>query len=567
MSDSAFFAIFAVKLPTVMRKTTAIVLLMFLSLGTVADNRHLLEELDEAISQKQQYIDRKNERIALLQKMLATESSTEGKLKTIDNLYDEYYVFRFDSALVYADRGLSMATAAADKFYTTLFTIRRAEILGSGGFYSEAQALLDAVDTETIDRRLLFKYYSTYFFICTYWAEYCKETSYWDRYHDCAANQLRMAMQNITPDDPLYHYYMGEYHSYAEHDEEKAFAGYTTMLAKADPESRVYAQTAYALASKYAQRGDSLRHEEHLIRAALCDIKSCTMETMALQEVALLLFRRGDADIERAERYINVAMEDAKFYNSRLRILEVSQILPQIMSTYRTMVERQNRNLRVSIGCISVLVVGLLCTAWFIYQQNRKLTARRKELADSNRRLTDVNSQLADLNDQLHELNQKLVDTNKRREGLASIYIDLCARYIDKLGKYQTLVKRKIKAHQEQELLQTISSVRMSEADANTFLSRFDKAFLELYPTFVDEFNALLTEDGRIEQKSPLTLTTELRTFALIRLGVKSTADIAGLLFLSTQTIYNCRSVTRSKAISKETFDDDVLRLCTVIHT
>ena len=107
----------------------------------------------------------------------------------------------------------------------------------------------------------------------------------------------------------------------------------------------------------------------------------------------------------------------------------------------------------------------------------------------------------------------------------------------------------------------------MSEADANTFLSRFDKAFLELYPTFVDEFNALLTKDGRIEQKSPLTLTTELRTFALIRLGVKSTADIAGLLFLSTQTIYNCRSVTRSKAISKETFDDDVLRLCTVIHT
>ena len=158
------------------------------------------------------------------------------------------------------------------------------------------------------------------------------------------------------------------------------------------------------------------------------------------------------------------------------------------------------------------------------------------------------------------------MDTNKRRESLASIYIDLCAKYIEKLGKYQTLVKRKIKANQAQELLQTISSTRISEEDAATFLNRFDKAFLELYPSFVDDFNALLLEDGRIWLKTPNTLTTELRTFALIRLGVKNTADIAGLLFLSTQTIYNCRSVTKNKAINKDTFDEDVQKLCTVIR-
>jgi hypothetical protein len=215
----------------------------------------------------------------------------------------------------------------------------------------------------------------------------------------------------------------------------------------------------------------------------------------------------------------------------------------------------------------------LFVTAYYILRQNRNLASRRKELAENNRLLTDLNQQLADsnlhqadLNGQLNDLNQKLVDTNKRREGLASIYIDLCAKYIDKLGKYQTLVKRKIKANQAQELLQTISSARISEDDAATFLNRFDKAFLELYPTFADEFNALLIEDGRIWQKSPHTLTTELRTFALIRLGVKNTADIAGLLFLSTQTIYNCRSAIRNKAINKETFDEDVQKLCTVIQ-
>ncbi|MCR5130063.1 MAG: DUF6377 domain-containing protein [Prevotella sp.] len=236
--------------------------------------------------------------------------------------------------------------------------------------------------------------------------------------------------------------------------------------------------------------------------------------------------------------------------------------------------KKQNSSLRHSLIFISLLVATLLFTIYFIYWQNRKLAARRQEMASSNLQLQTLNQQLADsnqqqthLNNQLHELNQKLVDTNKLRESLASIYIDLCAKYIDKLGKYQTLVKRKIKANQAQELLQIISSTRISEEDAATFLTRFDKAFLELYPTFVAEFNDLLSDEGRIIQKSPTTLTTELRTFALIRLGVKSTNDIAGLLFLSPQTIYNCRSITKNKAKNKATFDEDVLRLCTVIHT
>ena len=266
-------------------------------------------------------------------------------------------------------------------------------------------------------------------------------------------------------------------------------------------------------------------------------------------------------------------MEDAKFYNNRLRILEISRTLTQIMNTYQVMIEKQNRHLRYSVLFISLLLVALFVTAYYIYRQNRKLHSRRRELAVSNSQLTSLNGQLsesnerqAQLNAQLHKLNDKLVDTNRLREGLASIYIDLCAKYIDKLNKYQTLVKRKIKANQAQELLQTFSSTRISEEDAATFLNRFDKAFLELYPTFVDEFNGLLKPEGRIEQKSPNTFNTELRTYALIRLGVKNTADIAGLLFLSSQTIYNCRSIIKNKALNKETFDEDVQKLCTVIN-
>ena len=157
------------------------------------------------------------------------------------------------------------------------------------------------------------------------------------------------------------------------------------------------------------------------------------------------------------------------------------------------------------------------------------------------------------------------MDTNCKREGLAKIYIDLCAKYIDKLKKFQTLVKRKIKANQVNELLSTISSSRISEEDAAVFLNKFDKAFLDLYPTFVQELNALLLPGQQITTKND-ALTTELRIYALIRLGIKESSEIADLLFYSPQTIYNYRSAVKSRAINKDSFETDIAKICWVIR-
>ncbi len=556
-----------------MLRTWIFFVFLMLSSTLMADNQAILEELDAAIAKRDEFILAKENRINKLKLQIQEEHDSATILKTLDDLYNEYYVFKFDSAKACADKGLALAVAFKDSHYTTLFTIHRSEILAIGGLYSEARANLEAVDANKLDRNLRFKYHLALFLLYTYWTNYCNDHYYSPLYRAKADSCLIQGFKDINPQDPFYDYYMGEYCVYIKKDSREARKHYYRVLEKASEASRFYAMASNALAGNYLDDGNEEKYVEFLAKAAMSDLKCSTMENMALQSLAVRLFQNGEEHIEQAERYINVSMEDAKFYNNRLRILEISRILPQIMTTYQDVTERQNRNLRYSISFISLLVVVLLFTAYFIYRQNRKMNIRRHELAESNNQLTDLNNQLAksnnqqtDLNNQLHELNQRLVYTNKHRERLASIYIDLCAKYIDKLAKYQTLVKRKIKAHQEQELLQTISSTRISEEDAATFLNSFDKAFLELYPTFVEEFNALLTEDGRILQKSPHTLSTELRTFALIRLGVKSTADIAGLLFLSNQTIYNCRSVTKNKAVNKETFDDDVMRLCTVIR-
>ena len=554
-----------------MKKTFLLALLLALSIPMRADNQQLMDSLDAAIAQRAQFVQAKSDRIGALKRRLNEGVSGDRMLSIIDDLYDEYYVFQFDSAMSYADRGLALALGLSNSYYTTLFTIHRSEILAIGGLYSEALECMNTFHEQPTDSLLRFKQLMAYNVIYTNWSDYCHDVHYAPIYRAKADSCLYKAVAYVKPDDPLYDYYQGEKNVFLDHDDKQARIHYLNALKRIDQHSRAYSMASFALAGNYRVAGEQDKYIEYVIKAALSDLKNCTMENMALQDLAVCLFDENEEQIKRAELYINTSMEDAKFYNNRLRILEISRSLPQIMNTYQATIVAKNKKLRNSVVFISLLVLALLLTAYYIYKQNRKLTSRRRELASSHQKLINMNKQLADsnkthaaLNLQLKELNQQLINTNKRREGLASIFIDLCAKYIDKLGMYQTLVKRKIKANQSQELLQTISSTRISEQDASTFLHRFDKAFLDLYPTFVEEFNALLADDGQIVLKSPNTLTTELRTFALIRLGVKNTADIAGLLFLSPQTIYNCRSVMKNRARSRETFDDDVQRLCAV---
>lgn len=550
-----------------------LILLLNLSASIIyANNRKLLDELDATIEQRNQFVSAKNERINFIKGKITAEKDSTIIMEYINDLFEEYHVFQFDSALVYANKGRNLAIRQHNNYYASLFTIHLAEILAKGGMYSEAINHLDNMTIDDESNDLMFRYHYAYFTTYTYWSDYCNDSMYSEKYRHKASENLDLAMHHANKDNELINFYLGEQQVYVDGDPAKAREFYHNILNTVDEKSRIYAMASFALAGNYRISGNEEKYEEYLIKAALSDLKASTMENLALQSLAILLFEKSDKDIERADHYINVSMADAKYYNNKLRIIEIARFMPQIMNAYQASMKTKNRTLLYLIISISILGIGLLFTAYYIFRQNRKLHSRRKELAAQYMQTTDLNRQLENsykdqtsLNDQLKDLNERLINTNKRRESLASIYIDLCAKYIDKLNKYQTLVKRKIRANQAQELLQTLSSTRISEEDAAVFLNRFDKAFIELYPTFVNEFNNLLQEGSRLEQKSKNSLTTEIRIFALIRLGVKSTADIAGLLFLSTQTIYNSRSTIKKLAKNKDTFDDDVLRLCTTI--
>lgn len=522
-------------------------------------NARLTDRLDSLIDKADKIYAEKEANIALCKKMISRDRKPESLFSAYENLYNEYFVYQFDSAMVYTDKAVALAENIGDRYEHDKWLIKKASLLAVGGLYGEAIASLSSIDTLSLDNDLRFQYAITSYNIYTYWADYCHDQVYSPHYRQIAANYLRQAVGMLKKDTPCYDFFLGEYYIYVERNDKLALNHYFKTLKSVSIDSRWYAMASFAIANNYSANGNDTKYEEYMLRACISDILSCTRENLALQDFAMYLYKKGDCNILRAERYINFAMDDAKNYNNRLRIIEISQKLPVIVSTYREKLSQQNRSMRIALWGVSILFVFVIVLLYFYMRQNRQLGRHRHELSENN-------TILSEMNNTLNSLNIRLVDTNRRRERLAKLYIDLCADYIGKLSKFEVLVKRKVKVGQVSDLLNIASSSRLSEEDAATFMNQFDVAFLDLYPSFVSEFNELLKDGEHIVPPHRGRLTTELRIFALIRLGVKDSSEIAALLFYTPRTIYNYRSSVKNRARNRDTFEEDVLQLCSVIH-
>ena len=543
--------------------------ILFLLLPTTlfagSKTQQLRQKLDNLLEQRKALIDNKNKDINRLKKNLTTSENTLKRLQTYEQLFEEYYVFQFDSAMTYLNKGIKLAKETLNTYYYNSNTISKAELLSIGGLYSEAIHEIEQVDTTGLDKAQHFEYYFSLFRIHTYWADFCNDKTYTPTHRLKAQEYLKKAMPFCDETDKTYEYYLGEYAVFVLNNPQTARAHYVKAIKQLPQNSRFYAMSCFALSGSYGNEGNTEKQEEFLLLSSIADIENCTMENFALQNLAMYIFEHNKDELDLAQQYIQTALEDAHFYNNRLRIIEISSKLPVIVSSYQQTLNQRNKVQMTAIIVISLLLLFLLSAVFYIVKQTKRLSLQQQELQKNNNQLSELNRQQKELNTQLHDLNALLVDTNRKRERLAKLYIDLCAKYIARLKKQQTLVKRKIKANQITELLSQLSSERLSEEDAATFLSRFDKAFLDLYPDFTEELNSLLLPEGQIQNKSTDEFTTEQRIMALIRLGVKESAEIADLLFYSPQTIYNYRSVLKGKAINKETFEEEVMKLCRVI--
>ena len=522
-----------------------------LATTNIVDEQHLLELLDEYIDRRELYTEQKEEKIKQLKLKLRIADSNTSRLSILNTIYREYYTYRYDSAMVYANRGLSLALSYNNTYYATLNRINRAAILSTGGFYSQAETLLNEIGENNVPHQLKQYYYYTTTWLYSYWEAFCDKSEFKDYYRQKKLQFLRLTV-NTTHSNyvGLYAYLSGEL-AYLENPLGKnVLRHYTIAINNSLVNSRVHASAAYCIARYYREIGNMQLYEKYIVEAAISDMVCPLKENLALQELSTYLYKKDPKYANRAARYIYCSMEDAQFYNNRLRMLEISNIQPIIATANQEALAHKERIVRGVLAVVSFLSLVLLGMALLGYKQTKWLARSRREVKSQNLKLT--------------ELNEKLIATNHRRETYMRLFMDISAVYIRKLIEYRKLVGRKIKANQTADLLKTINSYKLAEEEATTFYTRFDRAFIELYPSFVEELNHLLLPDAKIELPSPNSLTTEVRIFALMRLGVTDSQEIATLLFYSTQTIYNYKSAMRTRAINRETFDEDINRLCHV---
>lgn len=534
-------------------------LMLFFLLAAAAQaqtqTEKLLRGLDEVLARRNQYTNEKFQHIQLLKSYLSTTRDPKMRLQIYQQLYDQYYVLNYDSAAACVNNSYRLAEKVGDRYYSQLSRLEKAELYSIAGLYSEAEDLLDSIGDRGVEPALQLRNYIVRFRLYSYWANYCSNELFSPKYSDMASAYLRKAMPLMDKRAPEYDYYKGEYEVYVEKNDAKARHYYLKAIRRLPRASRYYAMTAFALALNYLGTNDTLHYEKYLVEASCSDIICSTKENLALQNLATYLFKYNKDQINNAVRYINISMDDAKSYNARLRILEISQKLPTIVSSYESILKQRNNILTLINVAVALLAVLLMSAIYYIFRQNKKMALQRRQLADNYQKLSVLNSQLG-------TDNTELLNTNIKRDRLVKLYIDLCAKFINRLNNYTKLVRRKIIANQVKDLLSTVSSSRLSEEDATIFRTNFDKCFLALYPTFKTELNSLLTDDGQLDDPGEDKLSNEQRIYALIRLGVKESSEIASVLFFSPQTIYNYRSAVKKKAKNKEDFDAEVGKIC-----
>ncbi len=724
-----------------------------------ADNNKLYERLDSVIAHSADYDVIKEKRLKDIKLGAKFVTAATDKLRIYEQLANEYSPYVYDSAMVYIQRGISLAKQTGNSDYCNRFLITKASLLIERGFYIEAKESLDKIEISQSDPKQNFLFYCAQSSLYYNLNACCQNMEFSQHYNELFKEYIGKALYYCPKNSAMYYYMKGINLFYSGRSINEISASLNKAMQMFGPENRMYGRAAYALSKVYGKNKQLEQQERYLLLAAISDVMSANNESLALQDVALLLYKNKN-DLDKARKYINQTLKDAHAYNSRLQRVELYTNLHVILSAYNEKLQKEAIWKNVTIICILVLLVVIAAAVVYVNRKkdllklsekelkalteelsatnkqqlkdnkalqdsNDELTSSNKafqdsndelmssnkalrdsndelkgsnkalqdsndelmssnkalqdsndelkgsnkalrdsndelkgsnkalkdsndelkgsnkalkdsndelkgsnkalqdsndelkgsnkalqdsndelmssnkalqdsndelkynnnelkynnnelknfnnELKDSNKALKDSNNELKGSNDELKDSNKALRDandelenTNAKRELMANAFIMLCYQYIERLESQRKLVIRKIKANQQNELLSILSSSKRGTEESQNFFSQFDKIFLSLYPSFVNELNSLLIPEAQIELKEDNELTPSLRVAALVRLGVTESPKIAGILSYSLQTIYNYRSTLKNSAIDKEHFEENLQKLCSV---
>jgi hypothetical protein len=537
---------------------SSILLLTTLAFSSEIDS--LLNQLDVLMKSRPQLQAAKESEFKNMKVLLKeAKGKPEQEYYITKQIIQNYIPYTSDSAMYYIDKNLILAKQIKNVKMLNETRLLLTQILTSTGQYTEALDVIADIDRVTLSGNLLIEYYYWYqklYSDLVLNGKYHEKKEKYDRLYKSYSDSL---VKILDPDSD-YYLELTEKKLRDSKQMEACQEINSRRLSKCNMGSRNYSIATFERSINYDILGKPELRKKFLILSAMSDIKSVTKDNASLSTLAMLLYK--EKEIERPHNYIQFAFDDAVFFNSRLRFTAISNILPVIDQAYQAKTNSQKARLYILLIIISILGISFLLALLLIYKQKNKLTMIRKDLQFVNIQLKKLNEDLNSTNDKLKLTNSELAESNHVKEQYIGNFICICSSYIDKLDEFRKSVKMQITSHNLKELLEYTKSRALIENELKEFYQNFDNTFLNIYPNFVEEFNALLIEEEQILLKKGELLNVELRIFAMIRLGISDSSSIAGLLRYSVNTIYNYRVKIKNKAkVPREDFENIVRKI------
>ena len=515
----------------------------------------IIAKLNDALRNKGHYVRLKEERILNFKKIKSADLTKEQEYNYNKTLYTEYQKFNSDSAILYVKKNLKIASELQNKELLNLANLELVTLYSSSGKYRESEAILKSIDKKTLSTALLQNYYVAYREFFEHYAANSYDIKYIQQ-----IQKYRDSLVTILEPNTLNYRITRIQQIMSQKKFKVAEKQLLEIFGDIKDDNPQYAMVTYLLGKIYEATKQLELRKKYYALSATSDIKNANKDNASLQELALVFYEIGDVDM--AYKLTQSAIEDALYCNVQFRTLLMSEVYSIINTVYLEREAKRKTELQLYLLCISLLSAFLLVAIIYVYKQMKKVSRIRGELFITSQKLAELNKDITETNNQLQERNAQLSESNHVKEEYIAHFFSLCSTYINKLENYRIILNKKATAKQFDEIYKMLKSTTLVDNELEELYKNFDIIFLNLYPTFVKDFNALLIKEEQIVLKQGELLNTELRIFALIRLGINDSVKIAAFLRYSLSTIYNYRTRGRNKAaVSRNDFEEMVMKI------
>jgi hypothetical protein len=504
-----------------------------LNITAQVDNDSLISVLKREISQREIYVNEKLERIDRLKTALSKtrKDDVEARFEIYNGLYHQYKTFIYDSGFQYAKKLVATAFNTKDKSRIGYARVKLGFILISSGMFKETFDSLKNVEVKYLVDSTRIDYYRLLSRAYSDLNIYNNDQHYRNFYLKLDQQYLDSAI-SISKPGSFHRYYFGAVKNIYLKKFETSIGLIDTLLGTQKLTLPQMAVNYYDLSNAHRFMGDEKRSVQFMIMSSLADIRAATKETAAMHTLARMLYDMGDT--ENAYVFIKQALDDAEFYGARQRKVEIMSILPLIASARLSSVDEQRKVWFVYSAGLTVLILLVVVFSIIVSKQVKRLKAAEAVIRHAN------------LN--LQEINHKLIEADKIKEEYIGYYFSNNSQYIDKIESFKNSIDQKLQTRKVDDIRYLVNTINPVHEREELYFN-FDKIFVKLFPDFVQIFNSYFEPENRIVLKENQLLNTELRIFALIRLGIHDAEKIAKILGYSVNTIYSYKNRVKSKSI------------------